>query len=1110
MAILSEELNEKTVVPSKDTNLKISKKTSTTSNTDSSNEVLLATQETTVVNINEKVSENINKPKKRNIKDITKKNTEKKQPKKEKKDVKQKRSLHLSIEGKRKETIEEKTIEDIYDYIQDEPRVIDTSVNQNSPFFYEPSVFEKFNISITSVDNDSNLDEKQELYENTEKSFYTNEIKNNNETVTDETEKVVTEDITSDETVTEEVENTISEVTTSDEAVVEEIENTGSEDATSDEAVVEGVENTGSDEIDEDLLTLDDLIDDTTILEEVADTINTPEPSTAKTISNPIGKFFNSSIPSINSTDENNKGFSKIKKSIFSNISPIFKKFTFEEANMVINGKNNNEIENSIPNIENNKFEEALSPTSLPNELDITAQAISIDIPQDNIIGTQLPNDINYNMDYSNILTQETSVEDNVSIDEEIIDELINNADYLDTDEDFYLEENLDDIDDIDDTDEIEEYETEDDLDEYDLDNTELTENTYNDDTFSIEAYVGIDKISDDEIEEMTQDISEEENTEESDEETSLSPTEFENKFLEDNKDNIESDKTVESTPEENSEITNFSKLLESFNQTISTLSDRIANLESEKIKLINDFENEKNSSIDENINDEDVVEEDLDIPEIEDNIIDENSEDIAIDDIDITDIAEDVNIDDISDLETTIEDDDITDEEITTEDISDSDINIDDLDINDIDLSDIDEISLLEDSELISTDDSISDENTEPSVETFLSDAFLSEKFDDDKKNELLAEVLANENTDEDVDTTNLDDVSLEDFLLENIYEEDLKKLDNPVQNVQTIENFAELSDSSNNEPISDFFTIIDSLSKTIEELEGSPDINNVNNLPNELDESNGKSINILINKDDIFSISILNETYEIVADFDGISVLSENIHISTPKNNFFVKIGDKYIEIHNKKDHFLVNTNFEDVEFANAINNVAFAKKKSKIELNIKEAFKLSSVNNKIELSMLNTSIANMSSSGNSETIDENSICDNRTLLISAETQKVYLPYTIEDVMKKLNSSTEYQTPKEVIENEYTLPLSTFKMPIISRFKEAYRFMRVKEKSSIYAAIDLGLELMFNSNLNPAVIRAAKDLKELNIYLDCLYENEVDKFDCFKIVYKVLPKIQ
>ena len=110
----------------------------------------------------------------------------------------------------------------------------------------------------------------------------------------------------------------------------------------------------------------------------------------------------------------------------------------------------------------------------------------------------------------------------------------------------------------------------------------------------------------------------------------------------------------------------------------------------------------------------------------------------------------------------------------------------------------------------------------------------------------------------------------------------------------------------------------------------------------------------------------------------------------------------------------------------------------------------------------------------------------------------------------MQKLNNSSSYQSIEDVIEKEYILPLSTFKMPIISRFKEAYRFMRTKEKSSVYAALDLAIELMFNSNLNPAVIRASKDLKELNIYLDCLYENELEKFDCFKVIYKVLPKIQ
>lgn len=131
--------------------------------------------------------------------------------------------------------------------------------------------------------------------------------------------------------------------------------------------------------------------------------------------------------------------------------------------------------------------------------------------------------------------------------------------------------------------------------------------------------------------------------------------------------------------------------------------------------------------------------------------------------------------------------------------------------------------------------------------------------------------------------------------------------------------------------------------------------------------------------------------------------------------------------------------------------------------------------------------------------------SIYDCNTLLISEETQKVYLPYTSEEVSEKLNNSKEYKTINDVIESEYTVPLSVYKNPISARFKEAYTLMRVKEKSSVRAAIDLGLDLMFTSNLNPAIITACKNIVELNSYLDCLYNNETDKFEYFNIIYKI-----
>ena len=67
----------------------------------------------------------------------------------------------------------------------------------------------------------------------------------------------------------------------------------------------------------------------------------------------------------------------------------------------------------------------------------------------------------------------------------------------------------------------------------------------------------------------------------------------------------------------------------------------------------------------------------------------------------------------------------------------------------------------------------------------------------------------------------------------------------------------------------------------------------------------------------------------------------------------------------------------------------------------------------------------------------------------------------------------------------------------------------MRYKEKKSVRAAVLLGLELMFESNLHPAIISACRSLQELDIYLDCLDDNELEKFSCFKIVYKAMPVI-
>ena len=68
----------------------------------------------------------------------------------------------------------------------------------------------------------------------------------------------------------------------------------------------------------------------------------------------------------------------------------------------------------------------------------------------------------------------------------------------------------------------------------------------------------------------------------------------------------------------------------------------------------------------------------------------------------------------------------------------------------------------------------------------------------------------------------------------------------------------------------------------------------------------------------------------------------------------------------------------------------------------------------------------------------------------------------------------------------------------------------MRNKEKKSKKQAILLGLELMFEFNLHPAIITACQNLEQLDIYLDCLEDNELEKLSCFKVIYKVLLKLK
>lgn len=132
---------------------------------------------------------------------------------------------------------------------------------------------------------------------------------------------------------------------------------------------------------------------------------------------------------------------------------------------------------------------------------------------------------------------------------------------------------------------------------------------------------------------------------------------------------------------------------------------------------------------------------------------------------------------------------------------------------------------------------------------------------------------------------------------------------------------------------------------------------------------------------------------------------------------------------------------------------------------------------------------------------------IRDNNTLLISEIQNKVVLPFSVSELEKDLEENTNYTDLQDIINRKYTIPLDKYKNAALARFKEAYNLMRKKEKTSIASSLDLALELTFNNLLNPAIITACKNLDELDIYLDYLSSNELDKFKIFDIKYEMLP---
>ena len=273
-------------------------------------------------------------------------------------------------------------------------------------------------------------------------------------------------------------------------------------------------------------------------------------------------------------------------------------------------------------------------------------------------------------------------------------------------------------------------------------------------------------------------------------------------------------------------------------------------------------------------------------------------------------------------------------------------------------------------------------------------------------------------------------------------------------------MQRFANSSDDVDINRVDTTFKLLKELSNSLNLLNKNIDL--LSNVFDELDKM------LLVLKEE--KTNIANSSYVIINDF----------------NTKYENIEEKIVKNDNKIEKCLYDVSVKSEQ--NTTNNI----EKKDIPSLTKNTFK-----------------ENIETTSNNALNKDSKYTEN-TLIISDINGKIVLPYTIKEVNEILKNNTErYKDFDDVINKNYTLSTKLYKNPFISRFREAFKLMRNKEKRNIKESFDLGMELIFNYNLHPAIITACRNLDELDIYLDYLENGETQKFDCFKIIFNTAPTI-
>ena len=264
--------------------------------------------------------------------------------------------------------------------------------------------------------------------------------------------------------------------------------------------------------------------------------------------------------------------------------------------------------------------------------------------------------------------------------------------------------------------------------------------------------------------------------------------------------------------------------------------------------------------------------------------------------------------------------------------------------------------------------------------------------------------------------------------------------------------------------------------------------------------DEPNTYYLNELSDKLNISNTNI-NNLNILLKELEGIDVSNQDLEIILNSyNNSFQEVISSMYENTITIQQFLcqiavVPTNLEESSSSTA--NVPVESDSENESINLENSIVTSDITPSTTEDCTSSTVELMSS--------ENNYIEN-TLIISENRKKIILPYKIENLKEKLLQNQDlYSSLDDVIDKNYTLPIEYYRFTPIARFKEGFKLVKEKAKGSKIKALALGFELFTNYNLHPAIITACNSIDELDIYLACLEENNLDDFPFFNIIYEI-----